>query len=790
MMILIKKAARDLMRQKLRTISMILAIALSVGLGIGLVNATRDAIDSFDKRLEVTNYEDIDIRFEMENIDLSELEDIDGVDNVNGRIFLETQVRIEEERYKTHWISSPYHPGEPYSLINGYQLIDGSYISSENANEALVGHLFADANGVKEGDMLTVFYDNANYTLKISGVAASPEYIYVVSDQGWPEPSHLLPMFTTYEMTIDALGIEEGNYNELLFTVEDGANKEEVKQNIESYLTSKGVKITSSLLGTEELDYTFSRADANGMGQIGWIFGTIILVVTAVVIYNSMTKLISSQRAYIGVMGALGGRMRDIILHYAFFGFFMGLIGALLGIPLGIGISRLIITEYAGLIGLVDPVRDIYWSNVIIFPAIGVSIATIGALLGSLKAVSIGPREALTSQYAVQDFSKKPILEKLFDITGNRRSILTRVPLRNLSRHKLRTGVTLISLGVSLILVFSCLALAFGFMQPLQDNFDNYEKWDLKVKLVEPMLADDVNMILSSDNFTGTDAEATLDEFIPIMDSGELSFVHCQAFSEGSSLRNFNIIEGKYDPGDGILVGSILADKLDLTVGSKVNFVIGDHNETAEISGITGEFMDDSFLMTLGQTDSILGANGTVNSIILNMGGMSNEEIEELVRENFAVSSFVYTDDVINGMETMLQGLVAMFMIFIAFGVIAEILFISTTVVLNILDRETEFVSLRAIGSKPGRIRLMIVLETLILISGGVIIGLPLGFITTKWAMAYMVKDLMYYVINVDASVYIITAGIAIISAVVASFISARHITKVKLVNAIRHRST
>ena len=64
MMILIKKAARDLLRQKMRTISIVLAIALSVGLGIGLVNATKNAFDSFDKRLEITNYEDIDIRFD------------------------------------------------------------------------------------------------------------------------------------------------------------------------------------------------------------------------------------------------------------------------------------------------------------------------------------------------------------------------------------------------------------------------------------------------------------------------------------------------------------------------------------------------------------------------------------------------------------------------------------------------------------------------------------------------------------------------------------------------------
>ena len=85
MIILLKKAIRDLLRSKMRTLSIIMAIALSVSLGIGLVNATRDALGSFDKRLDDTNYEDIDIQFDMSEVHLEEIGAIDGVDQVSGR---------------------------------------------------------------------------------------------------------------------------------------------------------------------------------------------------------------------------------------------------------------------------------------------------------------------------------------------------------------------------------------------------------------------------------------------------------------------------------------------------------------------------------------------------------------------------------------------------------------------------------------------------------------------------------------------------------------------------------
>jgi putative ABC transport system permease protein len=789
MIILIRKAVRDLLRHKMRTISIILAIALSVGLGIGLVNATRDAFNSFDKRLEVTNYEDMDIRFDNAEVDIRALEDIDGVEKAMGRMFIETQVQIGEDRFKTHWISAPYYDEEPYSEINGYQLVEGSYVSSPDSNQAMVGHLFADGNGVERGDMLAIFYDNLTFDLEVSGIAASPEYIYVVSDEGWPEPSLLLPLFTTYELASALLGLENETYNEVLVMVKDGYDVEIVKGQVEEFLLQSGARITSSLLGTQENDYMFSRADARAMGQMGWIFGIIILAVTAVVIYNSMTRMIASQRAYIGVMGALGGKMKDIILHYSLFGFFMGALGSIIGIPLGIGISVMTMVAYADVIGLVDPVLSVYWIYVVVFVLIGISIATIGSFLGSLKAVRIGPREALTSQYSAQDFSKKPILERLFDILAYRRPILPRVPMRNLSRHKVRTGITIISLGVSLLLVFSCLALALGFTQPLEDNYSKYEKWDLKANLVKPLPADTAGALMDDPDLNGTSAELTLDDFISFMDDEKLSFARLQAFQEGSSLRSFHVIEGRHDPSEGILIGSILSSKIDKGVGDSIDFVMGDHTENVKISGITGELMDDSFLMTLDQAGDLFGTGPIVNGLILKMGGQSKEDLEGNLRDTFAVSSFVYTDDVQNGMETLLQGLITMFFIFIIFGVLSEVLFISTTVVLNILDREMEFISLRAIGTKPGKIRRMIVLETLILLTGGLIIGLPLGVFTTRWAMAYMVKDLMYYVIRVDPWVFIITGAIAVLSAIIASYISARHITKAKLADTIRQRA-
>jgi ABC-type antimicrobial peptide transport system permease subunit len=82
----------------------------------------------------------------------------------------------------------------------------------------------------------------------------------------------------------------------------------------------------------------------------------------------------------------------------------------------------------------------------------------------------------------------------------------------------------------------------------------------------------------------------------------------------------------------------------------------------------------------------------------------------------------------------------------------------------------------------------MVTNEIGILLVPSIIIGLILGVFATQWMIAAIVQNLMYYNIVVGPTTYIITAIIAIIAAYLAAYISARHITKLKLVDTIRQR--
>ena len=188
------------------------------------------------------------------------------------------------------------------------------------------------------------------------------------------------------------------------------------------------------------------------------------------------------------------------------------------------------------------------------------------------------------------------------------------------------------------------------------------------------------------------------------------------------------------------------------------------------------------------RAQALIGSEVVANSLVLDIGDNSRGEAEAIVQETFAVASISYTDDVVDGMEGMMEGMISMFMIFVMFGVIAEVLFVSTTVVLNILDRDMEFISLRAIGCEAKRIRKMIVSESVILLMFGLLIGLPLGYYITIRAFDFIVEDMMYMQLEIPLFIYVVTALIAFGSAVLASYVSGRHITKMELADTIRQR--
>ena len=140
--------------------------------------------------------------------------------------------------------------------------------------------------------------------------------------------------------------------------------------------------------------------------QVNTMFGgflsvirSIILLVTLFILANTMNRIVRERMREWGTLRAVGTRKSTVLLLVVLEGFFLGIVGAALGIALGFGLSFLI-NQAGGLPFVTDGQRltikilmsgQSVWLNLIPAAIVG----ALASLLPGLRAVRLTPSECL-----------------------------------------------------------------------------------------------------------------------------------------------------------------------------------------------------------------------------------------------------------------------------------------------------------------------------------------------------------------------------------------------------------
>src|SRR6185312_3665804 len=113
--------------------------------------------------------------------------------------------------------------------------------------------------------------------------------------------------------------------------------------------------------------------------EISFLMPGLILLVAAASLYVMLGRQIRAQQSQIGLMKALGYRTRTIELHYLITASGIALIGALLGIVIGIPLERGLTSAYASELGIPLVQTHIYVELL----ALGIVLSLAAALFGA-----------------------------------------------------------------------------------------------------------------------------------------------------------------------------------------------------------------------------------------------------------------------------------------------------------------------------------------------------------------------------------------------------------------------
>jgi ABC-type lipoprotein release transport system permease subunit len=330
---------------------------------------------------------------------------------------------------------------------------------------------------------------------------------------------------------------------------------------------------------------------------------------------------------------------------------------------------------------------------------------------------------------------------------------LFKLAYRNLGRNKTRSLLSVLAVGVGMALLLLMASVVEGEMRGalkntirlqsghLQIRPAAYEEGKLSLKW-EDLIADPnqvVEKIKSLSQVTVATPRLVASTILSIGDEskgGQILGIDPdsaanQPFRDGMITGEFL----KADDREGILIGNILADKLNLKVNDKVNLLVTTSNGDVEeqlftVRGVyttkTPGFDEGTIFMPLAKAQTITATENHASTIfVLLQEPEQAEAVEQALQSNsYQVLTWREQNQFVVQFEDY-AGVFLVFLYLIVLGITATV--VTNTLVMAVFERTREIGILAAIGMKGRGIMVQFLAEAALLATGGVIGGLIIG---------------------------------------------------------------
>ena len=281
--------------------------------------------------------------------------------------------------------------GKPLSLI-AQNIKEGEWLTADGGDVILIGRGMADVMDVKVGDRITmvgsdIHKQNRQRTMTVVG-------IYDIGIPTLERQSAYIPLAEA-----QALFGLDGQSTEIQVNIKRLGEEDKVVAALEPALP--GYEVESWNKNYPELETAI-----NSKGAAMTIFGIIIISIAAIGILNLLLMAVYERTREIGLLGAMGLKPREIAALFVLEGALIGIVGAAAGIVVGLiinVISAQVGLDYTSYASISDYMALI---NSRIYPSLGlqnlpwraatvVIISTLAAFIPAREASRREPAEAL-----------------------------------------------------------------------------------------------------------------------------------------------------------------------------------------------------------------------------------------------------------------------------------------------------------------------------------------------------------------------------------------------------------
>ncbi|MBO4693459.1 MAG: ABC transporter permease [Clostridia bacterium] len=498
---LLRKLLRTSWSYKAQFFSMIIMMTLGIGIFLGFNMEWKTIEYDVCGFFEDTKYADYRLYSEtgFTKDDFNKIMSIKGVDAATRYLSVNLEIKGKSKKSLALDVSENY-------TVSTFTVISGEEYD-EKGDGIWISDKFARLNDISIGDNLTLEFQGMDYEFEVVGLIKSGEHMICLADS-----NQVMPDFNTFGFAyISPAKLRTVIKEKAVKTVSDELRKaglsedvaksqaatavtdemldratDEVfvqinlrsgmeKTKLEDAVKKKLGKMLMVVSKEDDTVYKEAMGEATEGKAMGSILPVLFLAIAILTMVTTMHRIATKEKTQIGILKALGFKNRTILLHYSFYGLFIGIVGSALGAVLGYFVCKAVMSEN-GMMGTYFDMPD--WSAAtpaFCYPVIAGTVL----LLALISFLSVRAQLRGTAADALRPYTpkkmKKSILEKL-PFFG-KMNFATKWNLRDLMRHKSRFAMTLVGIIGCMVLMVGGLGMRdtmSGFLDLLDNGVSHY----------------------------------------------------------------------------------------------------------------------------------------------------------------------------------------------------------------------------------------------------------------------------------------------------------------------------
>lgn len=709
---LVKNFLREIFSTLPRLMSVIIVTALGVFMYVGMAGIGYNL--SMVAKSYYTSQNVADYWISGKDItkdDEKKVQQIAEVSQAQSRVYLEAQpVRDKDVTVMLHGISGDFTINKPY-------LIAGRL--PETAREFALYDDFAKKHHLNIGDTyeLKIKDMEQRITLTVCGLIRSPEYIYNISGIDLIPDSYKLGFAYMKAESLESI-LGKNTFNQICIKLKQNADTEQFKRGLDEALGKK----TAALISFDDNKKASMLNDSvKEMKSVTTSLPTLFFLISALIMFTTMSRIIESARMQIGTLKALGYSDFSIFLYYISYSQIVVILGVLFGaLPSGL-ITNSLMEVYKTSFSLPNFTTQFSIASIIQSLIITNIFCTGSSLYICMKGLKEMPAECMRPKQPKT--GNKNIIERMTAI-WQKMTFTEKTITRNIFRNKMRLIMCVAGVAGCMAVIITAFGMNDSNSKFFNMMFNKLHRYDLQV-------------LLKADT---TEAQYKRIQSVKGVDKCEYQMEVPASFinKQKKESANITVVEDEISlmlldinsdtvmrmPKDGAVVSSILAKKLNLKTGDTLTANITGINKTISVEvkeilkNINGIYVGRTMWRTLGQE-----YKPTTIYISTATPELTKNEI---VDYDFVLAA-KQKSEIVASIESQLGTMKVMVFMLTLFGGVLAFVVLYNLGIMNYFERIRELATLMVLGFYDKEIRVLVLRENTIFTLIGIIFGIPLG---------------------------------------------------------------